>query len=218
MNLRAKLFLGRLSPILIAIFLAVPTLSIAKGKAQSAAARVELVVQGPETFGGGKPFIATIINRSKVPVTFVPPKSDWYDEFTLIWTVFEPGGKELSHAPKQFAWCDGLAFHSQFLPEPGIFIPLKKKVIQEKDIVTLGPGEKLQLCELGDPIQFFPITNQGKYKIALVYKFDPSHYVLSSGSASSPKSEALKAAVPLDLVSKELTVRREQRLDQTLSL
>ena len=218
MSIQAKALLSLYSLALVsAISLLVPAHSASKEKPKPAMPRVELVLQGPGTFGAATPFRATIVNRSKVAVTLVPPKRDRYDEFSMIWTVFDSSGKELLHAPKQFAWCDGLAIHLQTLLEPGVFVSAKKRLIQESDLVTLGPGEKLELCELGDPIQFFPITSPGKYKVALVYEFDPSNYALANENAASPKSEALKNAVPLDLLSNSLTVRHE-RLSQTLTL
>jgi len=94
----------------------------------------------------------------------------------------------------------------QTILEPGIFLSQKAKRIQESDLVTLQPGEKLEFCKLGDPAQFFRIKRPGEYKVALQYKFDPSHYVLPSGSS---KAGALKNAVPLDLASNTLKVTLE---------
>jgi hypothetical protein len=174
---------------------------------KTATPRVELVIRGPETFGtGAVSFTATLINRSKVPVTFVPPKSGWYEEYSAIWTVSDPNGRELSHEPKTLVWCDGRAFHAQTIPEPGVFLSQKPRLIQESDLVTLQPGEKLEFCKLGDPVQFFRIKRPGEYKVALQYKFNPSHYVLPGGSS---KAAALKSAVPLDLASNTLAVSLE---------
>jgi hypothetical protein len=187
--------------------LSAPPYSLGQQNPKAPRPRVELVIHGPKSFSKGTvPFIATLINRSKIPLTLVPPKQDWYDEFWAIWSVSDPNGRELSHEPKSFVWCDGLAFHAQTIPEPGVFLSQKPKLIQESDLVTLQPGEKLEFCGLGNPAQFFRMKQPGEYKVTLQYKFDPSHYVLPSGS---PKSAALKTALPLDLASNTLTVRLE---------
>jgi hypothetical protein len=206
MDTRAITLLRRCS---LALALAISVITAApqgwgQQSAKAAPLHVELVIRGPETIGNGAvPFTATLINRSKVPVTFVPPKPDWYEEYSTIWTVSDPNGRELSHEPKMLIWCDGLAFHAQNIPEPGLFVSQKPKLIQEGDLVTLQPGEKLEFCKLGDPVQFFRIKRPGGYKVALQFKFDPSHYMLPNGSS---KAAALKTAVPLDLASNTLTV------------
>jgi hypothetical protein len=188
--------------------LSAPPYSLGQQNPKATPPRVELLIHGPKSFGKEKiPFSATLINRSKIPLTIVPPKQDWYDEFWAIWSVSDPNGRELSHEPKSFVWCDGLAFHGQTIPEPGVFLSQKPKLIQESDLVTLQPGEKLEFCSLGTPAQFFRISQPGEYKLTLQYKFDPSHYVLPSGS---PKAAALKAALPLDLASNTLTVKLER--------
>jgi hypothetical protein len=209
MDIRAKTLLRRCSSALVLSisFATVPPQGLGQQSSKAAPVRVELVIRGPESFGNGAvPFTATLINRSKVPVTFVPPKPDWYEEYSTIWTVVDPNGRELSHEPKTLIWCDGRAFHTQSIPEPGVFLSQKPKRIQESDLVTLQPGEKLEFCKLGDPVQFFRIKRPGEYKISLQYKFDPSHYVLPNGSS---KATALKTAVPLDLASNTLAVSLE---------
>ena len=206
MDIRAKGLLRRCSSALVlAISLTtVPPQVLGQQSPKTAPPRIELVIRGPESFSNGAvPFTATLINRSKIPVTFVPPKPDWYEEYSTIWTVVDPNGGELSHGPKTLIWCDGLAFHAQNIPEPGLFVSQKPKLIQESDLVTLQPGEKLEFSKLGDPVQFFRIKRPGEYKVVLQYKFNPSHYVLPDGSA---KAAALKNAVPLDLASNPLTV------------
>jgi len=209
MDIRAKGLLRRCSSALaLAISLTtVPPQVLGQQSPKTAPPRIELVIRGPESFSNGAvPFTATLINRSKIPVTFVPPNPDWYEEYSTIWIVVDPNGRELSHEPKTFVWCDGHAFHGQTILEPGIFLSQKAKRIQESDLVTLQPGEKLEFCKLGDPAQFFRIKRPGEYKVALQYKFDPSHYVLPGGS---PKAAALKNAVSLDLASNTLKVTLE---------
>jgi hypothetical protein len=209
MDIRAKALLRLCSSTLaLAISLTtVPPQVLGQQSPKTAPPRIELVIHGPESFSNGAvPFTATLINRSKVPVTFVPPKPDWYEEYSTIWTAVDPNGRELSHEPKTLIRCDGRAFHAQSIPEPGVFLSQKPKLIHESDLVTLQPGEKLEFCKLGDPVQFFRIKRPGEYKIALQYKFDPSHYVLPSGSS---KAAALKSSVPLDLASNTLTVSLE---------
>lgn len=196
-----------LALVLAILLLPAPPQGLGQQSPKAAPPRIELVIRGPESFGNGAvPFTATLINRSKFPLTFVPPNPDWYEEYSTIWTVVDPNGRELSHEPKTLIWCDGLAFHSQTIPEPGVFLSQKAKRIQESDLVTLQPGEKLEFCKLGDPAQFFRIKRPGEYKVALQYKFDPSHYVLPSGSS---KAGALKNAIPLDLASNTLKVTLE---------
>ena len=209
MHTRAKALLRccSMAPVLAILLITAPPKGLGQQNRKAARPRVELVIRGPESFGNGAvPFTATLINRSKFPLTFVPPNPDWYEEYSTIWTVVDPNGRELSHEPKTLIWCDGLAFHSQTIPEPGVFLSQKAKRIQESDLVTLQPGEKLEFCKLGDPAQFFRIKRPGEYKVALQYKFDPSHYVLPSGSS---KAGALKNAVPLDLASNTLKVALE---------
>lgn len=208
MGRREKLLLPPCSVALLLGFAwLAPPYSLGRQNPKAARPRVELVIHGPKSFGNGAvPFIATLINRSKVPVTVAPPKPDWYEEFSAIWSVADPNGRELSHEPKSFVWCDGLAFHAQTIPEPGVFLSHKPKLIQESDLITLQPGEKLKFCGLGDPVQFFRIRRPGQYKVTLHYEFDPAHYVLPGGS---PKADALKNAVQLDLASNTLTVSLE---------
>jgi len=209
MDTRAKTLLRccSLAPVLAILLITAPPDGLGQQNRKAARPRVELVIQGPKFFGNGaEPFTATLINRSRIPVTVVPPKPDWYEEYSTIWTVSDPNGRELSHEPKTLIWCDGLAFHSQTIPEPGVFLSQKPKLVQESDLVTLQPGEKLEFCKLGDPMQFFRIKRPGEYKVTLQYKFDPSHYVLPGGS---PKAAALKNAMPLDLASNTLKVALE---------
>jgi hypothetical protein len=187
--------------------LSAPPYSFGQRNPKAPRPRIELVIHGPKSFTDGTaPFTATLINRSKIPLTFVPPKQDWYDEFWAIWSVSDASGRELSHEPKSFVWCDGVAFHAQTIPEPGVFLSLKPKLIQESELIVLQPGEKLEFCRFGSPAQFFRMKQSGEYKVTLQYKFDPSHYVLPSGS---PKAAALKTALPLDLASNTLTVKLE---------
>jgi hypothetical protein len=188
-------------------WLAAPPYSLGQQNPRATRPHIELVIRGPKSFGNGAiPFTATLINRSKTPLTVVPPKEDWYDEFWVIWTVSDPSGRELSHEPKSFVWCDGLAFHAQTIPEPGVFLSPKPRLIQDSDLVTLQPGQKLKFCSLGNPAQFFRMKQRGEYKVMLQFKFDPSHFVLPSGS---PKAAELKTALPLDLASNTLTVTLE---------
>jgi len=202
-----------LALVLAILLITAPPQGLGQQNRKAARPRVELVIQGPRFFGNGaEPFTATVINRSKIPVTVVPPKRDWYEEYSTIWTVSDPNGRELSHEPKTFVWCDGHVFHGQTIPPPGVFLSQNAKRIQESDLVTLQPGEKLEFCKLGNPVQFFRIQRPGEYKVVLQYKFDPSHYVLPG---ESPKAAALKTAVPLDLASNTLTVSLE-RLDLSL--
>jgi len=112
MGQRTKLLLPRSSvALLLGISLvAAPPYSLGQQNPKAARLRVEFVIHGPKAFGNGAvPFTATLINRSKISLTIVPPKLDWYDEFSAIWSVSDPTGRELSHEPKSFVWCDGRA-------------------------------------------------------------------------------------------------------------
>jgi hypothetical protein len=182
----------------------VPELPVSQESAQ-----LELVIAGPEVVPLPRKhwrplFTAVLINHSKEPVVFAPPRNDWYGERRLEWQAVDSKGRWLDRQPNYAIECD---VHGVMRAVPDLPAPLldtqAPKQIRDADLIVLQPGEKYELKSLADPWFSLNFRRHGVYTLSLHFSLASEHYALSK---NSPYPEALKNSSHIEVSSNELTL------------
>ena len=170
-------------------------------------APLELVITGPESVPlprkDWRPlFTARLINRSKEPVAFVPPRNDWYEERRLEWQAVDARGRWLDRQPNYAIECDvhGVMRSVPDLPAP-LLATQPPRQIREADLIVLQPGEAYALKSLADPWFSLNFRRHGAYTLTLHFSLASEHFALPK---SSPHAAALKNGSHVEVTSNEL--------------
>lgn len=182
----------------------------APSRPQDKMPRVELLLSGPEQMplfynGRAAKFTAFLVNRSRSPVVFIPPRKEWPEERWTKWQAVDANGRGIHDIPLDLTWCDvhGVMRTQHIEGDQPINTLSDPKQIQDSELVTLQPGEKYEFPDSGDPRFFLKFPKRGKYKINLVYLFQPDHYRLPE---SSLRTSDLQKAPWLYATSNTLTI------------
>jgi hypothetical protein len=174
-----------------------------------ASTQLELVIAGPEAVPlprkDWRPlFTAVLINHSKEPVVFVPPRNDWYGERRLEWQAVNSKGRWLDRQPNYAIECDvhGVMRAVPDLPTPVLDTQAPKQ-IHDADLIVLQAGEKYELKRLADPWFSLNFRRHDVYTLSLHFSLASEHYALPK---NSPYGEALKNSAYMDVSSNELTL------------
>jgi len=208
---QVQIFVRRL---LLALVLVFPLVLCVNGaQAQSPVkpavyANVELVISGPATMplfrkGHGEKFTAVLINRSKKPVAFVPPHRDWAEEIFTTWDATDAKGRYVSRIPQYQIYCIIATMYQRTIFAPTILDPKNPKIIEDKDLLILQPGEQFEFQGIADPSFSLNFPRRGPYQITLGYEFYPEHYVMAPGSK---KAALLKNAPSISATSNALAL------------
>jgi hypothetical protein len=171
--------------------------------------QLELVIAGPEAVPlprkDWRPlFTAALINHSKEPIVFVPPRNDWHGERRLEWQAADSKGRWLDRQPNYAIECD---VHGVMRAVPDLPAPLldtqAPKQIRDANLIVLQPGEKYELKSLADPWFSLSFRRHGVYTLSLHFSLAPEHYALPK---NSPYAEALKNSRHIEVSSNELTL------------
>jgi hypothetical protein len=174
---------------------------------QAASPAVELIIAGPDAVPlprkDWRPrFTATLINRSKDAVIFVPPRNDWYGERRLEWQAVDSKGRWLDRQPNYAIECD---VHGVMRMVPDLPAPLlaaePPRQIRDADLVVLQPGERYELKSLADPWFSLNFRRHGTYTLSLHFAFASGHYELPK---NSHYASALKKSSVIEVNSNEL--------------
>lgn len=201
-------------PLLSALLLAASLAPHARGQqdapnvpAVQEVRQLELVITGPETVPVHRgdlrrPFTATLVNRSSVPIVFVPPHSAWYGERRLEWVAVDSQGRSLDRQPNYAIECNpqGVMRAVPDLPAP-ILGSLPPKQIREADVVVLQPGEEYKFRGLTDPWFSLNFRRHGVYELTLRFSTASERYVLPK---NSPYAAALKDSSGIAVSSNDL--------------
>jgi hypothetical protein len=183
---------------------AVPELPVSQESTQ-----LELVIAGPAAVplprNAWRPiFTAVLINHSKEPVVFVPPRNDWYRERRLEWQAANSEGRWLDRQPNYAIECD---VHGVMRAVPDLPVPLldtqAPKQIRDADLIVLQPGEKYELKSLADPWFSLNFRRHGVFTLSLHFSLASEHYALPK---NSPYAEALKNSSHVEVKSNVLTL------------
>jgi hypothetical protein len=183
---------------------AVPKLAVSQEST-----RLELVIAGPEAVPlprkDWRPrFTAVLINHSKEPVAFLPPRNDWYGERRLEWQAADSKGRWLDRQPNYAFECD---VHGVMRAVPDLPAPLldtqAPKQIRDADLIVLQPDEKYELGSLADPWFSLNFRRHSVYTLSLHFSLASEHYALPK---NSPYVEALKNSSHIEVRSNELTL------------
>src|ERR1700674_2152507 len=183
---------------------AVPELPVSQESTQ-----LELEIAGPEAAPlprkAWRPlFAAVLINHSKEPVVFVPPRNDWYGERRLEWQAVDSKGRWLDRQPNYAIECD---VHGVMRAVPDLPAPLldtqAPKQIRDADLIVLQPGETYDLKSLADPWFSLNFRRHGVYTLSLLFSRASEHYARPK---NSPYAEALKNSSHIEVSSNELTL------------
>jgi hypothetical protein len=171
--------------------------------------QLELVIAGPEAVPlprkDWRPlFTAVLINHSKEPVVFLPPRTDWYGERRLEWQAADSKGRWLDRQPNYAIECD---VHGVMRAVPDLPTSLldtqAPKQIRDADLIVLQPGEKYELKSLADPWFSLNFRRHGVYMLSLHFSLASEHYALPK---NSPYAEGLKNSSHIEVSSNELTL------------
>lgn len=183
---------------------AVPKLAVSQEST-----RLELVIAGPEAVPlprkDWRPrFTAVLINHSKEPVAFLPPRNDWYGERRLEWQAADSKGRWLDRQPNYAIECD---VHGVMRAVPDLPAPLldtqAPKQIRDADLIVLQPDEKYELGSLADPWFSLNFRRHSVYTLSLHFSLASEHYALPK---NSPYVEVLKNSSHIEVRSNELTL------------
>lgn len=183
---------------------AVPKLAVSQEST-----RLELVIAGPEAVPlprkDWRPrFTAVLINHSKEPVAFLPPRNDWYGERRLEWQAADSKGRWLDRQPNYAIECD---VHGVMRAVPDLPAPLldtqAPKQIRDADLIVLQPDEKYELGSLADPWFSLNFRRHSVYTLCLHFSLASEHYALPK---NSPYVEVLKNSSHIEVRSNELTL------------
>jgi len=183
---------------------AVPKLAVSQELTQ-----LELVIAGPEAVPlprkDWRPlFNAVLINHSKEPVVFLPPRNDWYGERRLEWQAADSKGRWLDRQPNYAIECD---VHGVMRAVPDLPTSLldtqAPKQIRDADLIVLQPGEKYGLKSLADPWFSLNFRRHSVYMLSLHFSLASEHYALPK---NSPNAEGLKNSSHIEVSSNELTL------------
>jgi len=181
---------------------AVPKLAVSQELTQ-----LELVIAGPEAVPLPRKywrplFTAVLVNHSKEPVVFVPPRNDWYAERRLEWQAANSKGRWLDRQPNYAIECD---VHGVMRAVPDLPAPLlatqSPKQIRDADLIVLQPGEKYELKSLADPWFALNFRRHSMYTLSLHFSLASEHYALPK---NSPYAEALENSSHIEVSSNEL--------------
>lgn len=174
---------------------------------QAPSPAVELIIVGPDAVPlprkDWRPrFTATLINRSKDAVVFVPPRNDWYGERRLEWQAVDSKGRWLDRQPNYAIECDvhGVMRMVPDLPAPLLAVEPPRQ-IRDADLVVLQPGERYELKSLADPWFSLNFRRHGVYTLSLHFSFASGHYELPK---NSQYASALKRSSAIEVSSNEL--------------
>jgi hypothetical protein len=171
--------------------------------------QLELVIAGPEAVPLPRKhwrplFTAVLINHSKEPVVFVPPRNDWYGERRLEWQAADSKGRWLDRQPNYAIECD---VHGVMRAVPDLPAPLldthTPKQIREGHLIVLQPGEKYELKSLADPWFSLSFRRHGVFTLSLHFSLASEHYALPK---NSPYAKTLKNSSDIEVSSNELTL------------
>src|SRR5580704_14954130 len=150
----------------------VPELPVSQESAQ-----LELVIAGPEAVPLPRKhwrplFTAVLINHSKEPVVFAPPRNDWYGERRLEWQAVDSKGRWLNRQPNYAIECDvhGVMRSVPDLPAPLLAVEPPRQ-IRDADLIVLLPGGRYELKSLADPWFSLNFRRHGLYTISLHFAF-----------------------------------------------
>jgi hypothetical protein len=170
-------------------------------------AQLEMVIAGPKAVPlprkNWRPlFTATLINHSKEPVVFLPPRNDWYGERRLEWQAADSKGRRLDRQPNFAIECDvhGVMRAVPDLPAPLLGMQAPRQ-IRDADLIVLQPGEKYELKNLADPWFSLNFRRHDVYALSLHFSLASEHYALPK---NSPHAEALKNSSHIEVSSNEL--------------
>jgi hypothetical protein len=172
-----------------------------------ASPQLELIITGPEAVPLPRKnwyplFTATLINRSNEPITFVPPRNDWYGERRLEWQAVDSKGRWLDRQPNYAIECD---VHGAMRSVPDLPASLltaqAPRPISDAKVVVLQPGGKYEFKSLADPWFSLNFRRHGEYTLSLHFSLASEHYQLPKGS---PHAMGLKNSGFMEVGSNEL--------------
>ena len=208
---QVQIFVRRLLLALVLVFPLVPCVNGAQAPSPvkpAVYANVELVISGPATMplfrkGHGEKFTAVLINRSKKPVAFVPPHRDWAEEIFTTWDATDAKGRYVSRIPQYQIYCIIATMYQRTIFAPTILDPKNPKIIEDKDLLILQPGEQFEFQGIADPSFSLNFPGRGAYQVTLAYTFYPEHYLMAPGSK---KAALLKNSPSICAISSPLAV------------